>query len=178
MVLSGGALAGVWLAAIGWFVLGAGRAEVERAATDDRLRGLLVADLMEAAPVAVHADLALDRFVDDVAWAYRHPTYPVVDAAGRPLGLLPFQRLATIPREAWSEHDVADCMIGIGAVPVVAPELGASEALALLVATPLQRGLVVADGRLVGLVTIHDLARALQLGLPHRVPGALVTAPR
>jgi CBS domain-containing protein len=63
---------------------------------------------------------------------------------------------------------VRDAMIPRDQVPLLDEGDEAFDALAELVATELNRGLVVDDGRLAGLLSITDLARALEVARPSR----------
>lgn len=156
-----GAFGGAWLAFIGWFLLGAAGAEQRYLAAQQALGGLRVRDLMTRDPVTVPADYTLGRFVDEVAWQHRHTTYPVVDD-GSVLGLLVFRGVASVPRERWDELRVRDCMIESGHVPELRPDEPAIDALGELSESDVNRGVVLEEGRLVGILSATDLARALE----------------
>jgi Zn-dependent protease len=167
LALTGGVTGGIWLAFIGWFLFQSADAEAAQRVTEDRLRGLRVRDVMSADPVSVPADMTLADFVDDVVWRARVSTYPVVD--GRtPIGLLPFASVAEVPRQRWHETTVEECMVRMDDVPVLAPSLAVTDALGEVAGSRLRRALVVADGTLVGIVSITDLLRAIELGRPPR----------
>ncbi|OFW73674.1 MAG: hypothetical protein A2Y55_11385, partial [Actinobacteria bacterium RBG_16_68_12] len=118
---------GAWLAFIGWFLLSAATAEQRYLAAREAFGGLRVRDLMVRDPVAVHPDLTLGRFMDEVVWARRYTTYPVVED-GRAVGLLPFRCVAEIPRGEWDERHVRDCMLPLTQVPVLAEDVELIEA--------------------------------------------------
>jgi CBS domain-containing protein len=163
----GGTFAGVWLAFIGWFLLQASAAETQAVTVEERLAGLTVSDLMTPHPVSVPPELPLGRFVDEVVWRERHTTYPVVED-GSPVGLLPFRAVAEAPRAGWDGTTVGDRMLAIDRVPVLTPEEPLADAFRQVASSDVGRGLVVEDRRLVGLLSISDLARALELGPPAR----------
>ncbi|HYX88366.1 MAG TPA: site-2 protease family protein [Gaiellaceae bacterium] len=165
-----GSFSGAWLAFIGWFLLGAATAEARAVLVRQALGGLRVRDLMTPDPVTVPPDLTLGEFMDDVVWDRRHTTYPVVEN-GRAAGLLPFRCVAAVPRPEWDERRVRDCMLGLDEVPVLAPGEHAAEALAELSESDVNRALVVSGDRLVGLLSIRDLARALETRPRRRRPG-------
>ena len=154
--------AGVWLAFLGWFLLQAAGAEVRYLAVRQALGGLRVRDLMVRNPVTVAPDLHLGRFMDEVVWRHRYTTYPVA-GGGRALGLLPFRAVAEVPRGEWDSRSVGDSMLPLERVPQLRPTDELVDALAILGDSDVGRGLVLEDGNLVGLLSITDFARALDL---------------
>ena len=158
---------GAWLAFIGWFLLQAAAAEVRYLAVQEALGGLRVRDLMIREPVTVPADLSLGRFMDEVAWSRRYTSYPVLDD-GRVVGLLAFRCVAEVPRTEWDERTVRDCMIPREEVPVLEEDETAADALTALGGSQVNRGLVLDGERLVGFLSITDVARALEVGFPRR----------
>jgi CBS domain-containing protein len=82
---------------------------------------------------------------------------------GRPIGLLTFASVARVPRDHWDVRRVRDVMIGRDDVPLLADDEPAVTALAELSESNVNRGLVVDDGRLIGLLSITDLLRALEV---------------
>lgn len=167
--VAGEASSGVWIAFLGWFLLAAAGAEGQYATARQALHGLQVRDLMSREPVTVGPELTLGQVMDDVVWRRRHTTYPVVDN-GAPVGLLPFRRVAEVARTEWDVRRVRDSMLALDAVPLFGPSEDALEAFARLTSSAVGRGLVLEDGRLVGLVSVTDFARALEA--PPRRPAA------
>jgi Zn-dependent protease/predicted transcriptional regulator len=158
-----GSFSGAWLAFIGWYLLHAARAEARYVATEQALSGLRVRDLMVRHPVTVEADSTIVRFMDDVVGSHRFTTYPVLDG-GRPVGLLPFASVAAVPRSEWESRRVRDAMIPLAEVTVLSEEDPAVDALEGLSGSKASRALVVDNGHLAGLLSISDLARALEVG--------------
>jgi len=174
MFIFQGSFSGAWLAFVGWFLLQAARSEARYVATEQALEGLRVRDLMVRDPVTVDADSTLGRFMDEVAWSHRFTTYPVLEGT-RPIGLLAFASVAAVPRSDWDTRRVRDTMISLDRVPQLTEDEKAVDALAELSAPTANRGLVVDDGHLAGLLSITDLARALEVG---RRPAAQMTPRR
>lgn len=157
-----GSFSGVWLAFLGWFLLGAASGEARYAVTSDALRGLRVGDLMVRAPVVARADATVGQFMAEIAGAARpFTTYPIVDADGRVVGLLPFERVARTPRSEWDLRLVGELALPLRDVPVLNEDEPVLEAFEELSAGAVQRGLVLDDGRLRGLVSVSDIAGAL-----------------
>jgi Zn-dependent protease/CBS domain-containing protein len=157
-----GAFSGVWIAFMGWFLLTAAGAEDRYLLTRQTLAGLRVRDVMNPQPVTAAPDETLGRFMDEIVWTRRHTTYPVAED-GRAVGLLPFRCIAAVPRAEWDTRRVRDCMVPLGEVTVLSPETDLADAAGELAETDLGRGLVVSDGRLLGLVSMSDVARAFEL---------------
>jgi len=158
-----GSFSGAWLAFIGWYLLQGARAEARYVATEQALVGLRVRDLMVRDPVTVDADSTLARVMDDVARSHRFTTYPVLDG-GSPVGLLAFASVAAVPRPEWDTQRVRDTMIPLDKLPRLTEDERAVDALAELSAPRANRGLVVDNGHLAGLLSITDLARGLEVG--------------
>lgn len=157
------AIGGLWLAILGWFLATAARAEATQLVAREALEGLTVADLMSPDPVAVTPGLTLSRFIDDVARRTRFTTYPVVENGGQPVGLLPIRQVTAAPRTDWDGARVGDQMIPRDDVPVVAPGDDAEDAFRRIVGAGVGRALVVDRGRLVGMLSITDFMRAIEL---------------
>jgi Zn-dependent protease len=171
MFIFQGSFSGAWLAFIGWYLLQGAKAEARYVATEQALEGLRVRDLMVRDPAIVDADSTIGRLMDDVAWSHRFTTYPVLDG-GRPVGLLTFASVAAVPRSDWDTQRVRDTMIPLDQVPLLTEDEKAVDALAELSAPGANRGLVVDNGHLAGLLSITDLARALEVGRrPAQAPG-------
>ncbi len=159
--ITGGATGGIWLVLLGWFLVQAAQSEATMAVVQHSLAGRRVRDLMTPAPATVAPDLTLNAFIDDVLQARGYSTYPVVGDHGV-VGLMPVRALAAVPPAARSGQRVADVMVPRERVPVVTPDLAALDAFEILRPEP-RRALVMDDGRLVGILSITDLLRTLEL---------------
>jgi Zn-dependent protease len=159
----GGVVAGLWVAVIGWFVLEAGRGEERRVATRNALGDLEVSGLMTVDPIAVNAASSLAMVAGQLHGTSRHTAYPVVDG-GVVVGVFPLRAYVEQPPSEWGLRTVRQSMIPIDQVPRFVGSTPAMEASAALVAAPVGRGLVFEDGRLVGILSITDVARALEIG--------------
>ena len=156
-----GSFSGAWLAFLGWFLLEAAGAESRYGVMQAALAGLRVGDVMTRDPVTVSPDLTVGRLLEDTAHERRYATYPVVEN-GSPVGLLPFSSAARVPRRAWDERRVRDCMLARDEVPVLAEDDTAIDGLAAVSASDAAHAFVLSEGRLVGLLSINDLSRVLE----------------
>jgi Zn-dependent protease/CBS domain-containing protein len=166
VALLAGAPGGLWLALIGWFLTTAARAEASLATTRAALAGMVVAEAMASEPVTVPSELPVAGFVDQVFSSRRHAAYPVT-TAGRPVGLLSFRDVAALPHSDWDRVTAGDAMRPLEQVLVLSPTDELADAAMWLVDSDLGRGLVVDAGALVGLLSITDVSRLLELRRLH-----------
>jgi Zn-dependent protease len=168
--LVGDVLSLVWFGLMGFFIIQAARAADIQSQITARIEGLRVADVMDEEPVSLSAELKLDRALDEYFLRYGYAWFPVVDAAGKFIGVVSRERAEQVPeqiRATSSVDEVAQFDLGNAhAVQLDAPleSLLTSEALQAL-------GAIMAvdrDGVLRGVVTIDQVRRAL------RAPGAAV----
>lgn len=173
LLFAGGGFGGIWFALIGWFLASAARGEAQALFAREALGRTPVRELMAHEPVTVGPETTLERFIDEVARETRYTTYPVVEGT-RAVGLLTFASVVRTPRELWARTRVDECMVPLERVPVARPDEEAAEALVRIAASEVGRALVIADGRLVGLLSISDLARAVSIAgpVPALVPRA------
>lgn len=157
------AAGGAWLALIGWFVINAGQSEVRLARMRRAFAGKTVADLMVRDPQTVPSWLPVADFIEQVLPATRYRAYPVVDD-GRLLGLLSTRGAITVPRSAWQATTVADAMVPVDRALVMPADKDLGDAALELIQTEPGRALVAGPGgEIVGLLSITDVLRALEL---------------
>ena len=106
------------------------------------------------------AHQTLDDFLDRVAWSSRHTAYPVVED-GRALGIIRFRCLSDVPRDEWPRRRVADCMVARDALATLTADDDLGAAVAALRRSGLGRTLLLDGERLVGLLSISYVARAV-----------------
>lgn len=158
-----GAVGGLWLALIGWFLMAAASAEASLATVRGALGQLHVGDAMASAPVVAHPDMGVDRFVDELFARSRHAAYPVVGDGDEVVGLLGFRDVAALSEERRSQTSVREVARPVGDVLVLAPGDDLGSAAMELSQSDLGRALVVADGRLAGLLSMTDVSRLIEL---------------
>jgi Zn-dependent protease len=163
MAVLGEGINGVWLALIGWFVLQAAGAEAQMVRRVPRAAGPRVGDMMDADPVTTRPELTLDEFSRLAGIDLHHDAYAVLADDDRPVGIIPTSALAEVPREDWRTRTVADCMVGRAHVPALGAEASLDDAMEALRRSPVRRVLVVDGERLVGLLSLDDVARTLGL---------------
>lgn len=156
---------GIWLALIGFILASSARGHVVQAQLGRRMEGIRVADVMDSEPVAIPESASVERALDEYFLRYRWPWFPVVDAAGRFLGLIVRDAADAVPEPVRSTRTVADLLERddeVGALRVLADEpidsLLGNDVLRRLGAL----AAVDAEGRLRGLITADDVGRALR----------------
>jgi Zn-dependent protease len=170
LMLSGWFFGGVWLAIIGWMLGSSARATAVRSELNRRLGDLRVADVMDSEPVAIPSDTTVERALDEYFLRYRWPWFPVVDAAQGFVGLLNRGAADSVPEVSRTSRTVSE-LLDSGDDPEavdaadqrVSPDAPLESILANLQLRRLG-GLaaVDADGRLIGVITLDQVGRALR----------------
>ena len=163
-----GAFGGIWFAAIGWFLYSASTVELRHLAVSDALHGLTVRNVMTQDVVALHPEAPIGHALDSLEPSERHSAYPVIDDDANPFGLLSMGTLAAAPPPEWENRQVRDFMLPLARVPTIPADVDAAEAVELLQGTELRHALVLDDGHLAGVLTLSDLADAVELRRPIR----------
>jgi CBS domain-containing protein len=163
-------LNGIWLGLIGLFINNAARGTYQQVLFQQVLRGEPVGRFMNRAPVVVPPSLDLRHWVEDFVYQHHRKAFPVA-SNGHVEGLITTQALTRFPRETWGQHTVGEAMVRDLAPVTVSPATDSLEALRRMRQTGSSRLLVTEGGRLVGIVSLKDLLRFLQLKLDLEGPG-------
>src|SRR5436305_11076085 len=87
VVLASGGFAGLWLVLLAFLLGQAARGAIMQSALAERIDGVRVADIMDRQPVAIPAQKPVTQALDEFFLRYGWPWFPVVDTAGRFMGL-------------------------------------------------------------------------------------------
>jgi Zn-dependent protease len=170
--LLGAAFGGLWLALIGWFLLGAAGAEERQAQVGEALSGVRVSDVMSTNPQTVPADLRVAEFIDRYLLGYRHTAFPLAED-GRPVGLVSLERVSQVPPDQRDRVGLREVACNERDLTITNPEEQLTDLLPRLSQCADGRALVVTEGRLVGIVSPSDVNRAMLRGsLRHPAPAA------
>jgi Zn-dependent protease/CBS domain-containing protein len=161
--LAGAAIGALWLALIGWFLLGAAGMEERQARSDAALSGVRVGDVMSPQPQTVPPDVTVADFVDRYLFAHRHSAFPVMED-GHPVGLVTLDRVRQVPDDRRGNTPLRDVACRPEELAFAAPQEPLTDLLPRLSRCADGRALVVADDRLVGIVSPSDISRAVQRG--------------
>jgi Zn-dependent protease len=164
---------GVWLIAIAFLLYQSARAAIVQTALNERIEGVRVADIMDRQPVAIPSSTPVANALDEFFLRYGWSWFPVIDNAGRFLGIARQERVG-------AAQDRGENWLTVEAVlepeqdggswvredrPIT--ELLSSESLGRLGALMAVDG----EGVLRGVVTVEQVRRALQaaFGTPGRL---------
>ncbi|MER5704567.1 site-2 protease family protein [Micromonospora sp. NPDC002296] len=161
--LRGVGFGGLWLALIGWFLIGAAGLEERQARTGSALRGMRVADVMTPQPQTASAEMTVADFVDHYLFAYRHSALPLTED-GRPVGLVTLDRVRGVPADRRAATTLAEVACRADQLVLASPDEQLTDLLPRLSECADGRALVVTDQRLVGIVSPSDISRAVQRG--------------
>ncbi len=161
--LVGAGIGGLWLALIGWFLIGAAGMEERQARMGSALRGVRVADVMTPQPQTASGEMTVADFVDHYLFAYRHSALPLTED-GRPVGLVTLDRVRGIPADRRASTTLAEVACRADELVLASPDEPLTELLPRLSECADGRALVVTDQRLVGIVSPSDISRAVQRG--------------
>jgi len=160
---------GIWLIFIGIFLAQAARSAEAQAAFSDKIDHLRVQDVMDAEPVAIPDQLPLDRAEGEYFLRYGWPWFPVVDSAGRLVGVVSREAVESVPDSIRGGRPTASVMARDDGGDGLRAQLE-DPLEALLSHEGLGRlGAVMAvdrDGVLRGIVTVDAVRRALQGVVP------------
>ena len=175
LVMLSGAWDGLWLVIVGWFLIGAASAERSHTKLTTALNGLRAGDVMTREPELAPGWWTVDAFVGHLLsdTGPRHRAFPVVDVDGRPVGLVRVADLARVPAAARASTTIGDVAHSLPAQGVLAADTPLPRLIGQLGAGG-DIALVVADNRVVGIITAADLAHAVELGAVHDAPGGAV----
>jgi len=160
LFLRGGGFGGLWLALIGWFLIGAATAEGRQAQVRGVLAGVPVRNAMTRDPVVVPETLDVAQLLDNPL--YRHSAFPVTGGSGEPLGLVTVRGARHArPEEDGGTVTAGEAMVPVSQLVVVGPDDSLADLLPRMEPGPEHRVLVTEEGRLVGILSLSDVSRTV-----------------
>lgn len=162
-VFGTGLIGGLWLAFIGWFLLGAATQATRRIALDDALAGLTVEQFMRRDSPTVGPDVLVDRLVHRHLLRGDERALPVTRPDGTLIGLVSFANVREVPPGDWASTRVGAIMRPFDSLCTTTPDQPLAKAFELLAQRNVAQLPVVADARLVGMLLRLDVTRWLEL---------------
>jgi Zn-dependent protease/CBS domain-containing protein len=155
---------GIWWCLIGLFLNSAARNSYQQVIVQEVLRGEPVRRFMNPEPVVVPPSTDLRHWVEDYVYRFHRKAFPVA-SNGHLEGFVSTQSLSAIPREEWDRHTVGEVMRHDVAAVSIPPDADALQALSRMQQLGSSRLLVTEGDHLIGIISLKDLLRFLNLKL-------------
>jgi CBS domain-containing protein len=168
-LVEGQLLGGLWLAFIGWFLLGSSRATVGQMLYERVLERVRVGEAME--PVGdglLDGSETVEQIVADALLRRGVRTYYVIGPGGALEGLLSLRELVATPPERRALTRARDVMIPAERLACVGPGETGWDALQRMAGQRVSQLPVVDGARLVGVLTRERLLTLVEAGLALR----------
>jgi Zn-dependent protease/CBS domain-containing protein len=162
LFLGSGALGGLWISLVGWFLIAAATAEGRQAQMRGVLSGVPVREAMTPDPLTAPAGLVVADFLAGPSYRRRHSAFPVVRDDGAPTGLLTLEEARRVPWNRAEQVTVDEVMVPLQKTMVAAPHDSLADLLPRMEPGAQNRVLVVEGGSLVGILTLSDVSRTVR----------------
>jgi Zn-dependent protease len=160
-LLNGELIAGIWTAAIGWFLDNAASMSLAQVVFEQRIGKARVADVFTPDTTAAPAELTVDRLIEDYMLARNRRAVPVVQD-GRVLGIVTLGDVRAVPPERRALTPVRQLVHNQQTV-AVRPEDNLRAAVEALGSGDFEVVPVVENGQLVGVLSRADVMRQIEL---------------
>lgn len=160
-ILAGNLGGGLWIAAIGWFLDAAAVMQIHHVVIRGLLAGHEVAAAMNRNYVFVPADTMLQELIDDHVLGGGRRSF-IVKSGEEIVGLLTLHQMRRVPRAEWPATTVAAAMIPLAEVKRVRPDTEIQAALEMMDRSGVNQLPVMADGRLLGMLSRDDVISFLR----------------
>lgn len=147
---------GLWIAFIGWFLESAASSQLQHQVLHDSLAGHQVSDMMSRNYTLIPAETTLQQLVDLHILGSGQRSF-VITQGDRVIGLLTPQRIRETPSDAWPVTSVAQAMLPAAQVKPIQPDEELWTAWEEMSADGVNQLPVMADGRLLGILSRDDI---------------------
>jgi Zn-dependent protease/CBS domain-containing protein len=161
-VLGGNLLGGIWIIAIGWFLMNAGQASLQQVILDLRLRRIRVGDVLRPDTTTVPPGLSVADLVERFLLPGNRRAMPVGDDE-RLHGLITLGDVVGVPVEERGTTPISTVMTPVERLVTISPADSLTVALERLGEGEFEQLPVVEGRTLVGMLTRADIMRQLQL---------------
>jgi Zn-dependent protease len=153
----------LWTALVGWFLISAARQERLYTVVRSSLDGLRADQVMTPAPAAAPAWFTVDAFLRNYVEPWQAAALPLRSFDGHPAGVVTADALDAVPPDRRHIVRAGDVAIPVTALVMLTPDQPVTDLpTRLTAAAPVAA--VVDGGRLLGLITPAELARAAAAG--------------
>lgn len=163
-IMTGNLVGGIWRILIGMFLRSAAGASYQQVLTRNVLETLPVSRVMTRQPIAVSPNVSIADFIENFIYGHHHRCFPVTSDETL-IGIVGTSQVTEIDRAEWPTTPVHHIMLAPRPDEVVGPEADALAALAQMQRSGYSRLWVVDHGRLVGVLSLHDVLELLSAKL-------------
>jgi len=160
--IGGSFITGIWYFLIGMFIRGAALTSYRQVLIRNALSGETIAHFMQPNPVTVPPSASIRELVDDYLYKYHYKMFPVT-ADDTLEGCITSNEVKNIPREQWGTLHVQDVLVPCSVDTTIPQDTDAMKALSLMNRTGRSRLMVVEGDHLVGVITLKDMLKFLDL---------------
>ncbi|MFO8036689.1 MAG: site-2 protease family protein [Anaerolineales bacterium] len=157
-----GAVNGLWLAFIGWFLNSAAVQSYREVVVQDVLEGVTVGDIMRVSPPTVSGDLLVSDLVHQHIMQKDDHAFPVMEGEAL-VGLVTLTDVRGVSRSDWERTTVKEIMIPQSELVTVGVKDEAAEAFSKISQLGVRQLPVVEKGSLKGVLRRSELMKWLQL---------------
>jgi Zn-dependent protease len=155
-----GAVGGIWLALIGFFVIAAARAEERGLQVRVALTGREAGRLMSSPAITIPADISVAAAVEDYFVRYRHSAFPITGEGGL-VGMVDVEAVGRVPNARRADTAVGQIAIDDPSL-VIDEHLDVAELLERPSFQRVGRAVVISPGNELGIVSITDVNRVMR----------------
>jgi Zn-dependent protease len=158
----------LWPAFLGWFLYAAARAEENASLIKRGLRDLRVGEVMTPQPPAIASSTTVAELVHHHLPWYRTDVVAVTGPTGWLEGVLPLERIETLPPLSHADTRIGDLAVPIASAPVARSDQPVQDVLQQMAAGGGVPAVVLdSNNRLAGILTLADIDRTVRLGGIH-----------
>lgn len=152
---------GLWLVAIGWFLMQAAAASFLQLQVRQLLAGVPASRVMTREIATIPAETTVQEAIDEYFMRHNYNAFPVTEGSDA-TGILTLASVRAVPRERWADTRVSDIDEPLSEMFTVAPGDSIEDVVPKLMQGDVGRVVVIDDGDVVGLITPRDLVRWLE----------------
>ena len=159
--LTGNFLGGIWLAFIGWFLLGAAQETYVQTTIRSALTGMSAREIMNPDVPTAPRDMSLEDYAHEVLRTGKR--FHIVTGLGEPVGLVTLHSVQKVPRDEWASTSIQAVMHPIKDIHWASPDESAIGVFERLMRENVSQMPVLSDGHIIGVIGRESLLRALQM---------------
>jgi CBS domain-containing protein len=160
-MFSGAGFNGLWIVFIGWFLIQAAAESYREVESVPFLTGRHVADLMSSECPIVDGHMDVQHFVDEQMLRSGKRCF-IVEESGAFAGLITPNEIKHVERNLWPSTMLSSVMLPAARLRTVTPETPLKNALEVMAANDLNQLPVLANGRLLGMVSRSQVLQLFQ----------------